>query len=92
MVLKEDVRVRLFETLVCPRFSHDDNYDGPYNPSELPPDRRYGALRKGALRNTKGQIVEGPRRGKVRVGRGSMCFRGKQRSAREALQIFPKLR
>ena len=75
-----------------PRFSHDENYDGRYDPREALSDRRYSGLRKGPLRNTKGKVVEGPRKGIVRKGHGNMYFRGERRSAKEAIRLFPRLR
>ena len=77
----------------APRLSHSVGQDGVYDPNSPPPsvDRRYGAQKRGPLHNSKGQVAEGPRRGKVRLGRGKMYFGGVRRSAKEALHLFPRL-
>ena len=76
-----------------PRLSYDPFYEGPYDPNLPPPmDRRYGRQKSGALRNSKRQVVEGPRKGRNRFGRGTMHFLGVRRSAKEASLFFPRLR
>ena len=67
---------------------HDTVYEGPYEPT----DRRYGAMKKGALRNSKGEVIEGPRRGRNPRPRGTMHFLGVRRSAKEASNYFPRLK
>ena len=86
------------EKMPVPRLAHDEQYDGPFDPSESPP--RYGAQRRHLpLRNSKGQIIEGPRQQKKRPTkkinrqpRTYLFFNGKRTSARKALERFPKLR
>ena len=69
---------------------HDPFFEGSYDPSSPPPmDRRYGGQKKGEpLRNSKGQIIYGPLKGRNRFGRGAMHFLGVRRSAREASHYF----
>ena len=55
-------------------------------------DPRYGGQRRGPLRNSKGQEVQGPRRGQNPKGLRKMYFLGKKMSAREASNYFPRLR
>ena len=72
---------------------HDPFYEGPYNPNSPPPtDRRYGGQkRSGPLRNSKGQVIYGPKKGRNRLGRGTMYFNGVRMSASRARQTFPRL-
>ena len=49
-------------------------------------------MRKGALRNNKGDVIEGPRKGRNPRSRTRMEFLGVRRSAKEASNYFPRLR
>ena len=84
----EPFRLNTGESAEGPNRFHDTFYEGPYDPM----DRRYGGMRKGSLRNSKGQIVEGPRKGRNPRGRGLMHFLGVRRSAKDASNYFPRLR
>ena len=55
-------------------------------------DRRYGGMKKGPLRNSKREVIEGPRKGRNPRPRGTMHFLGVRRSAKEASNYFPRLR
>ena len=52
------------EVMQGPRLTHDEDYDGDFDPYELPPGpKSYGGFRvNGPLRNRFGQVIEGPRR------------------------------
>ena len=80
-----------------PRLTHDEQYDGPFNPNTPPP--KYGAQRYHLLlRNEKGQIVEGPRRQRVEPRRLNkrpvtyISFNSERLTAKRALVKYPKLR
>ena len=55
---------------------HDPFYEGPYDPNSPPPmDRRYGAMKKDQpLRNSKGQVVFGPKKDATLVGEAPCTF------------------
>ena len=75
-----------------PRLSCDPFYEGPYDPNSPPPmDTRYGGQKKGPLRNTRGQVVYGPRKGRNRLGRGTLYFNSVRMSASKARKTFPRL-
>ena len=86
------------EVVQGPRLTHDEDYDGEFDPFELPPGHKiYGGFRvNGPLRNNFGQVIEGPRRLKrpyVRKGgRTLLVINGKRVSSKRALVIYPKLR
>ena len=87
------------DVLQGPRFTHDEDYDGEYDPGERPPGfRDYGGLRRDRpLRNGLGQIVEGPRRRPTRpyMRKGNqtlISINGKRIGAKRALDTYPTLR
>ena len=60
-----------------PHRFHDPFYEGSYDPNSPPHmDRRYGGQKSGPLRNSKGQIIYGPKKEQNRLGRGTMYFNG----------------
>ena len=64
-----------------PRKTHDENYDGPFEPMELPPTQnitRQGTRGAKSTRPTKKRLV--------------MRFFGQRLSARNGLKRFPKLK
>ena len=81
-----------------PRLTHDEQYDGPFDPTELPPNyKKYGALRRDQpLRNRKGEILEGPRRlPKLRIPKGKktvISFNGERMGALKAIARFTRLK
>ena len=81
-----------------PRLTHDKQYDGPFDPTELLTNyKKYGALRRDQpLRNRNGEILEGPRRlPKVRIPKGKktvLSFNGERTSALRAIERFPRLK
>ena len=81
-----------------PRLTHDEQYDGPFDPAELPSNyKKYGALRRDQpLRNRNGEILEGPRRPpKVRIPKGKktvLSFNGERASGLKAIGRFPRLK
>ena len=86
------------ETIHGPRLTHNERYDGPYDPNEPPKVfRNYGGFNRGrTLRNTRGQEVEGPRlpprrRPKQPASR-ALVVNGKRLGAKKALEMHPMLR
>ena len=80
-----------------PRLTHDEQYDGPFDPNAPPP--KYGAQRYHLPpRNEKGKIMEGPRRQRVETqrlnkrSRTYISFNGERLTAKRALVKHSKLR
>ena len=59
----EPLRNRRGDVIQGPRLTHEESYDGPFDPTAPLPDRRYGGQRKGPLRNNKGWVVWGAKNG-----------------------------
>ena len=78
------------EVIQGPRLTHDENYDGEYDPNELPP----GFNRNGPLRSNFDQVLERPRK-RPYVKKGSrtlLTIHGKRVGAMRALDTYPQLR
>ena len=84
------------ETVAGPRLTHDERYDGNFDPNELPPGFGiYGGFNRGRpLRNTRGQTVHGPRRGPRQRALSSrvMVVNNRKVGASRALELHPSLR
>ena len=85
------------EEMQGPRLTHDEDYDGPYDPNEpVSVFHGYGGFNKGQpMRNSKRKVVEGPRLPTRRVRQPTITFlnvNGKRLGAKKALEMHPLLR
>ena len=86
------------EVMEGQRVTHDESYGGDLDPNERPLEHwRYGGLNRGRpLRNTRGEVIQGPRRTPKPKLRSTfskvMVVNGKRVGARKALEFHPMLR
>ena len=77
--LGEPMRDKVGRITAAPRLTHDERYDGPYDPKEAPPG---GRLLRAPPSSKKASTRK----------RTTMYVDGKKRSATEMLHLYPKLK